>query len=255
MTSTRPTHYTEEELTLHFYGDTKRGPRIARHLEACPRCQALYDDIAATLSLIVPPPAPERGELYGLEVWQRIRPMLPERPAGHHASRVWGFAFVTMTVAVSFAAGSFVALHRPANDSPSPPTTAVRDGGATDRARMAAIADHLERSERLLLDVVNHDGAKLDVRSRQLGAAELIDSNRVYRHASRRAGDLIVADVLDDLERHLLDIVHGPPTLGPSDLEGIRARFESDALMFKVRVLADGLDHRGYSTLYARTTP
>jgi hypothetical protein len=192
--------------------------------------------------------------LYGLEVWQRIRPMLPERPAVHPASRLWILTLATCGVAVALAVGSFVALRGPVADSPSPSRT-VRSAGPTDRARMTAIADHLERSERLLLDVVNHDGARLDVRDRQQGAAELIDSNRLHRHASRRAGDLIVVDVLDELERHLLDIVHGPSTLGPSDLEKIRARFESDALIFKVRVLADELDHRGYSALYARTTP
>src|SRR5204862_534804 len=86
------------------------------------------------------------------------------------------------------------------------------------RMRMAAISDHLERSERVLLDVMNASGARgahIDVSDAQGWAADLIDDNRLYREAAARAGDTMIADVLDDLERNLLEIVHGPSTLPP----------------------------------------
>jgi hypothetical protein len=115
---------------------------------------------------------------------------------------------------------------------------------ASDRVRSVAIVDHLEQSERLLLDLANAAGPTLDLTDRLDWAAALVESNRVFRQASRGAGDTLVADVLDDLERSLLDIVHGPPTLSSSDLAALRNRLDSGTLIFKVRVLADELDRR-----------
>src|SRR5207302_724692 len=54
---------------------------IERHLDACAACRSLYREIAGTLAMIAAPEAPERGDQYGLEVWQRIRHELPEQDA------------------------------------------------------------------------------------------------------------------------------------------------------------------------------
>ena len=73
-------HYSEDDLTLYYYGEARRREAIERHLEGCSSCASLYRDISGTLALIAAPEAPERGDQYGLEVWQRIRHKLPERP-------------------------------------------------------------------------------------------------------------------------------------------------------------------------------
>ena len=72
-------HYSEDDLTLYYYGEGRRRAAIERHLDTCAPCAALYREIAGTLALIAAPEVPERGDQYGLEVWQRIRHKLPEQ--------------------------------------------------------------------------------------------------------------------------------------------------------------------------------
>jgi len=72
-------HYTEDDLTLYYYGEGRRRAEIDKHLSDCRACAAVYRSIAGTLAMIAVPDAPERGDQYGLEVWQRIRHRLPEQ--------------------------------------------------------------------------------------------------------------------------------------------------------------------------------
>ena len=57
--------------------------------------------------------------------------------------------------------------------------------------------------------------------------------------------------MLDELERSLLEIVHGPSTLTPAELQALRVRLDAAALLFKVRVLHDEL--RGRETRARQT--
>ncbi len=88
----------------------------------------------------------------------------------------------------------------------------------------------------------------------QAWASDLIDSNRLYRHEAERAGEDAVAGVLDELERQLLEIVHGPSTLTAREVNAMRARLEAAALLFKVRVLSDELRERELVPIQPRKT-
>lgn len=245
-------HYSEDDLTLLYYGEARRPARMRQHLENCVGCAALFEEISGTLAMIEPPAVPERGELYGLEVWQRIRPLLPEQePVVSWSTRWFGrLALAGAAASVLITAVSIGWLF-PRSPAEAPTVTPVSAGlqtaASVERVRSVAIADHLEQSERLLLELINADGPTLDL-SVQDWAAQLVESNRFYRQASRSAGQTILADVLDDLERSLLDIAHGPATLSTSDLAALRHRLDSGALIFKVRVLADELDERNPPT-------
>jgi hypothetical protein len=121
------------------------------------------------------------------------------------------------------------------------------DPNAGERVRLAAVSDHLEESERVLLDFVNAYGTAdqpADVSWQQQWAADLISANRLYRDASTAAGDDTVATVLDELERNLLELVHGPATLTPQQLDQVRLRLDAAALLFRVRVLSEELRER-----------
>jgi len=83
-------HFTDDDLTLYYYGEGRRRHDIERHLESCAPCAATYREIAGTLAMVAAPEVPERGDQYGLEVWQRIRHKLPE-PGFSRFSRFWGF--------------------------------------------------------------------------------------------------------------------------------------------------------------------
>jgi len=253
-----PKHYGEDDLILYYYGEGRRRADIGRHLEHCATCAGTFRDLAATLALVPVPEAPERDDQYGIRVWQRIRHRLPERDARWFGTFGWSRLVVAgataafcLVVAAAFTAGLVWPRSRP--DTPVTADVRLDPQEADARARMAAIGDHLERSERVLLDVVNADGQKVDLRAAQTWAAELIDANRLYRDAASRAGDVLIADVLDDLERRLLEIVHGPSRPTVAQLDELRLRLDAATLLFKVRVLHDELRERETAPAIPRT--
>jgi hypothetical protein len=252
-------HYTEDDLTLYYYGEGRRRADIDRHLDGCAACASLYREIAGTLALVVPPEVPERGDQYGLEVWQRVRHKLPEpdAPAWHTLwtaiFRADRFAFAAAAAALVLAA--FVAgrvwprppapapTPRAAVDAGTPVGAAAAAGDVRHRILLTSVADHLDRSERVLTDIMNAPD-RGDISTEQQWAEDLLGASRLYRQDAADAGEESVADVLDDLERSLLEIVHSPSQVRAADLEQIRRRIDAATLLFKVRVMSDELRQR-----------
>lgn len=246
------THYSEDDLILHYYGEGQKRGDVEYHLDTCTQCSAAFQSIATTLQLVAAPDVPERDDSYGSEVWQRIRARLPERPvpwwqAWSGGKPIAVAAAVAALVIVAFVAGRLTPHPSPGVDIAMFTPSIDPDAGA--RVRLAAIGDHLERSERVLLDLVNADGESVDLSAQQAWAADLISSGRLYRDAATRPDDALVGDVLDDLERSLLDIVHGPSMPTSAELNAVRARLDATAVLFKVRVLADELHDREVAPL------
>jgi hypothetical protein len=104
-----------------------------------------------------------------------------------------------------------------------------------ERVLMVALGDHLERSQMVLLEVAHAANAK-DVNVVRDEAEDLVGSNRLYRQAARNIGDRKTADVLDQLERALLEIAHSSPDEGKAQIEQLRRQIESQGLLFKVQV-------------------
>jgi hypothetical protein len=256
------THYTEDELTLYYYGEGRYvtgrpgggGPRrdVAAHLGACAPCAALYREISDTLAMIAPPDAPVRGDQYGLEVWQRIRHQLPEQDAAWWTvwmqwDRLALAGAAAVLVMAAFVAGR-VWPHQPGAPAPvetqtTGPVTAGANDAVRDRILLTSVADHLDRSARVLSDIMNAP-ARTDISTEQRWAEDLLTTSRLYRQDAVDAGEQSVATVLDELERNLLEIVHSPSDISAADLEQIRRRIDAAALLFKVRVMSDELRQR-----------
>ena len=77
------------------------------------------------------------------------------------------------------------------------------------------MADHLDRSDRVLTDIMNAS-ADGDIAAEQQWAADLISDNRFYRQDAVDSDEQSVAAVLDELERALLNIVHSPSEVMPA---------------------------------------
>ena len=255
-------HLDEEELVLYFYGESRRAGQIDRHLGECADCAARYADIAGTLALVETPEAPARDESYGEEVWRRIRHDLADQePVGWTAWFAWHRSALTVAAVASvlLVAGA-VGLGWSARRRPAPAATAAVTAappvgaGAAERVRLVALGDHLEQSERVLLDLVNAEGPLVDVSAPQAWAAALIDSNRLFRDAAERAGDEEAAALLDDLERSLLDITHGPSKLTAAELDRAIQQLDTTTLLFKIRVLSDELHERELAPVKPQTT-
>jgi len=264
-------HCSESDLILFYYGEADEDGRIRQHLEHCAQCAGALRALQDTLDAIAVPEAPARGDAYPADVWSRVSAALERADAARRAPPAGWFAGLSRLAAetsdnrpswrrLALAAGLAAAVitavvagrswpRRPVERSAA---VAAEAGDPLARARRAAIGDHLERSEGVLLDVINSNGDRVDLSTAQAWAADLIESNRLYRHTAAHAGDSLVASVLDDLERSLLEIVHGPSVATAAQLEAMRSRLDAAALLFKVRMLADELHEQELAPVQPR---
>jgi hypothetical protein len=251
------THYSDEDLILYYYGE---GPStslragggrdaIERHLDACASCAQSYRSIAGTLAMVTAPEPPERGDQYGLEVWQRIRHKLPEQDAPWWVLWLRWDRLAFAAAAAALVVAAFVTGRvwpRPASEESRPAQVAAStDTDARQRQRilLTSVADHLDRSERVLTEIMNA-ADRSDISVEQGWADDLLSTSRIYRQDAEDSGEQSVAAVLDELERSLLEIVHSRSPISAADLEQIRRRIDLAALLFKVRVMSDELRQR-----------
>jgi len=113
------------------------------------------------------------------------------------------------------------------------------------RVVLVAVGDHLERSQMLLVEIMNADTkGPINFSSEQAQARELLDSNHLYRVSSQQAGDPQVARLLDQLGRVLAEIANGPAEVTPGDLQQVRHTIQSEGLLFKVRVVSSEVNSK-----------
>lgn len=225
-------HLNEEQLVLHHYHDDDLPSAVEEHLASCSDCRGEYEKLRSVLRLVDELPAPDRGPQYGEQVWNRLRWRLERR------RRTWVSALAAAAMlAIAFFAGQFWRTRsapQPASGHP----LAVARGEASDRVLVVVVGDHLDNSERMLLDVVNADAKhELDLPKESQRASELLASNRIYRQTAAQRGDARIASLLADLEPILVELSHAE-TLTPDDLASLQKRIESKGLLFKVRVVS-----------------
>ncbi len=225
------THITEEQLVLFYYGDAGDTVSVESHLAQCEQCRAEYRAVQTVLNTVDSAPVPERSPQYGAEVWQRIQKKVGGRKrAGWFPWWMW----------VPVAAGALVLAFMAGRMTHKTETPTVASGGQVrERVLLVAVGDHLERSQMVLAEISNApDGkGKVDISDQQKLAEDLIDSNRLYRQTANRTGDSGVADVLDDLERVLLEIANSPSQIDREQLDELREQIKDRGLLFKIRVM------------------
>ena len=110
---------------------------------------------------------------------------------------------------------------------------------------MTTVADHLDQSQRALLELANEsDASAPDSSADQARAGELVAANRLYRQSAAQAGESSLASVLDELERVLIEIANQPPDVTRGELREIRRRIDEEDLLFKIRVLSSQVRSR-----------
>jgi len=224
-------HPSEGELILLYYGEGDASS-VESHLASCAACREAFAALRGDLSRVIEPPIPARGDDYGAQVWRALQPRLAlgTRARRRPALRWWAPAALAASLLAAFVLGR----HFPAG-GPSPAAISER---ARDRIFLVMVGDHLERTEMVLLEVVNAEGeGPLDVRAAQASAESLVAANRLFRMNARQAGEPGVASVLDEIERVLLEVAHGPAHLDPQARAQMQRRLESGDILFKVRVL------------------
>jgi len=229
-------HLTEDELILYYYREKGGMDRrqAEEHLQTCGLCRRELAGLTESLEAIASLPVPERGETYSAEVWTRILPRLEEGKERRFflPLRTWALAGgVAALLVAAFWGGRFWQQRQT-------PAVAAIPAPARQRILRVAVGDHLERAQMLLVEVLNQstEGPVNVSETRQL-AQDLVESNRLYRQTALRSGEPRMANVLDELERVLLQISHSPDQISADELESLQRQIESQGILFKVRVI------------------
>ncbi len=212
------THLPESDLILLYYGEIEDPAPSKAHLSECAGCRAAFDELCATLDRIaddLEPAAP------GLEqrVWASIREQAPVPRASRWRSAAALGAIAAMLL-LAFLLG---------RKSAGPPPVAA----ATPRERVLLIAlgQHLERARIVVTEIAN---ASVQPELAQ----DLIESNRLYRQAAVSTGEVSYETLLADVERVLLEAVHG------ADPEALRRQIDEEALLFRLQVIESQVEAR-----------
>ena len=238
-------HRTEEELIGYRDGDAREREGIAAHLRECAECREELARIEAVFGALDAMPIPDPGDNYGERVWRRIAPRLEEKAHWWESlfvpQRLRVYGGVLALVILAFVAGRIT--RRPA------PTGDVADAAKVrERVLVVAVGEHLGRTEMVLMELENAPEQKgqktINISETQRRAEDLVEENRLYRQTALKEGDQAMASTLDELERVLLDIANSPEEVTPAAFETIRKRIEAQGILFKVRIVKQGLDER-----------
>lgn len=240
-------HPNEEELIAYREGEVLHKEEISTHVAGCAGCRSELDRIDAVLKALDTLPVPDPGSDYGRRVWQQIAPRLSEKPlpwwhAWFEPRRLAAIGGVAVLVVAAFLAGWFT--RRTAVGEP-----ALNAGQVREKILVVAVGEHLGRSEMMLMELSNAEPKdathkQVNISTEQHRAEDLLEENRLYRQTALQQGDAKLANVLDDLERVLLDVAHSPEDVTPAQLEAIRQRIEAQGILFKVRVVGKELQQR-----------
>lgn len=235
-------HATEEELVDYHYDPLQATGLIGVHLSQCAVCSDAFSELKSVLALVGENAiVPERSEGYGREVWQRLRWQIGrDKPSMLHRvqpAAAWGSIAATVTIA--FLAGTL--WQRPQSETLQAPTGTL--AGTTissedeERLLKAVVGDHLQRSQRVLLDVVNASPARSFEIDAVEDAGDLLAANRLYRQSAERTGATELEQLLTELEPVLIELSHATPGHDSGQLDAVRKRVEGQGILLKLRVV------------------
>lgn len=236
-------HLDEEDLILYYYGEQSAG--VEEHLGECEACRNSYHTLQHVLNSVDSLRVPERAADYEAQVWRAVESRLPRR-------RSFGPRWFTWRplLAAAAMAGLLIAAFLAGRNwqrTSSKPAVATADSQVRERVLMVAVGDHLERSQTVLVELANAGTPRsgpVDISYEQRAAQDLVESNRLYRQTAASAGDDATANLLDELERVLLDIAHSPSEVSAKQLEDLRKEIESRGILFKVKVFGSEVEQR-----------
>jgi hypothetical protein len=83
----------------------------------------------------------------------------------------------------------------------------------------------------------------VDLSGDQQRAEDLLVANRLYRNAVQTAnGDPQTVELLEEMERVLLEVAHSPERLDAQEFEAIRERIRDRGIVFKARVVGQTIE-------------
>jgi hypothetical protein len=235
-------HLKEEELIEHYY---KADAGAQRHLEECAACAEAYSTLQSDLAAMVFPAPPTRDAAYGERVWASISTSLPRLEA---RKRSWlglrllrGLSYASafaLLLACAFYAGSQWEHRQPrisAVQTPPPSQPAARP---PERVVVVVLSDHLDRSERLLVELKHADADSEELLTPLRDQARsLLAANQLCRKEAKKQDDPALAAALDRLDQLFNELANQPGGLNPVAISRLQDQLNSGSLLFEVRVL------------------
>lgn len=253
-------HLTDEDLILHFYGEGRREKEglVNEHLASCPECQAQWREITSALKMADAAGVPEPDEGFEARMWARVQAALPSgvpdaeprwRPSKRGLAAWWlpatGLAAaVLLAVLVGRTWRTVPDRTAAPPESPVPAATVADRAAGRERVLLTALDDHFQRSEMLLVEVMNGGSAAAELAFDRQTADDLVDSGRLYRLAAQQNGNMRLAAMLEELESVLVEIARSPEQMNRRDARALRARIDNDNLLFKVRAVSKQIEDR-----------
>ncbi len=246
-------HLSPEGLVEMYYNEAAPGDykSAQQHVEECADCAKAYRSLESDLKALGNMEALERDEGYGERMWQRVAARLPvaaemrspvPRPAGKWRPWLWmGLSYAT-GCAVLAAAAFYVGtvwehqqhLKREAAREAQQKVTAPEK----PRVVVVVLGDHLDRSERLLVELKHADADNQElVKPLRDEARGLLAANHVFREDADKSGDPALSQALDKLDKLLKEVANEPGGLNAASLERLQKEMTNEGLLFEVRVL------------------
>jgi hypothetical protein len=245
------THLTEEELIEHYY--SKGEGTANRHLEECAECAEAYAALQSDLAQMMPAEPPTRDASYGEQVWTSIAFTLP---VYHSSQKHWmriglwrGLSYAAvcgLLLAGAFFAGRHWEQERRRSTAENNPAQ------ARQRVILVVLGDHLDRTERLLVELKHADAGSTEMVSPLRDEARsLLAANGACRQDAAQIGDPALSTALERLNPLLSELANqpDPDSMNHTTLARLQKEINANGLLFEVRVLRSRIpDHKSAAT-------
>jgi hypothetical protein len=248
-------HLTDEELVERYYGAD--GEAAGAHLKECTNCAAALAALENELAAVRTASVPERDAHYPEQMWARVEAALPPREVKQAPRRRFGLArgqvrrlgfaagYAVLALGAFYLGRMWEQRHTAQTAAHSVPAS-VPTPAPQPKVVVVVLGDHLDRSERLLVELkhANADSDTADLAPLPAEARSLLAANHVFRNDAQDEEDPALTEALDHLDRVLTEIASRPGGLDAVEAARIRDEMNAEGLLFEVRVLRSKNLHR-----------
>jgi hypothetical protein len=247
------THLTQEDLVLHYYGELGEAEerQAAAHLSSCIECRRDFTRLQRVLQTVDESAlATDLPENFERTVWARLEPNLQPRRQGWLSIALSPVALGLAAAVIVLVGAAFFAgrLSSPAGTGSGPE---VADN-VRERILLVDLGEHLDRSQMVLVELITKDNT-IDMKGERAQAEQLLAANRLYRETAAAAGETAVGDLLDELERVLVEVATSPDHLSEQQLSDVRRQIEAKGLLFRVRIVSSKVRDRQRESIERRS--
>jgi len=234
-----------------LYGELEPAERdrYERHRRACPACAAEYAALAETLGLMDQRRRPDPGQEFWDGYWDRLsRRMVWEATAeGRRPSTARGaigrlfaglprWSYQVAGAAALVLVGVLIGSRLVGPRNPAPMTNAAAAGPS---AAVVQAGDFIDRSQVLLLGMVNYDPAKedaygFDLAGKKAVSHDLAAAAPALREKLNQPGERRLRDLVADLEVILMQIANLESGQDLDGVELIKQGVDSRGLILKI---------------------